>query len=136
MKRWPKDKLLASLLWGSVAGVGQYTMLFLTIIRRIHVRFVNNAPVFYVEPQGLIPLTKDTALASVWLLTVLYGLLVTFVTYSRPQPHRGGWIALGVTATALAITTALAEPLWGLIILADLAVLYPILATRHVDRSP
>jgi len=127
MTRWQRDKILTSLLWGGVAAVGQYTMLFLAIIRRIHVRFVNDAPVFYVDSRGPILLTKNTALSSVLVMTVLYCLLVTLITYFRPQPDRNVWIAIGVLAVALSAVVALAEPLWGLIVLADFAALYPVL---------
>jgi len=129
------DRLLTSLLWAGVAAVGQYTMLFLTIIQRIHVRFVNDAPVFYVDPRGPISLTKDSALSSVWVMTVAYGLLVALLVYFRPQPNRGAWIAIGVLTVALSAIAALAEPLWGLIVLADFAVLYPVLATGRGTKE-
>jgi hypothetical protein len=130
MTKGKRDQLLTSLLWGGVAAVGQYTMLFLTIIRRIHVRFENDAPVFYVDPRGPIPLTKDSALSSVWVMTVAYGLLVALLVYFRPHPSRDARIAIGVLAVALSVVAALAEPLWGLIVLADFAALYPVLATN------
>ena len=130
MTRWQKDKVLASLLWGGVAAVGQYTMVFLSIIGRIHVHFPEDTPVFYVDPRGPIPLTKDTALSSVWIMTVVYGLLVTLVAYLNPRPRRGAWIALGALVVALSAIAALAEPLWGLIILVDFAALYPWLAGK------
>lgn len=130
MTKGKRDLLLTSLLWGGVAAVGQYTMLFLTVIRRIHVRFENDAPVFFVDPRGPIPLTKDSALSSVWVMTVAYGLLVALLVYFRPHPSRGAWIAIGVLAVALSVAAALAEPLWGLIVVADFAALYPVLATK------
>ena len=130
-----RDHLLTSLLWGGVAAVGQYTMLFLTIIQRIHVRFANDAPVFYVDPRGPIRLTKDSALSSVWVMTAAYGLLVALLVYFRPHPSRGAWITIGVLAMALSAIAALAEPLWGLIILADLAALYPALVARRRTRK-
>jgi hypothetical protein len=130
MTKGKRDQLLTSLLWGCVAAVGQYTMLFLTIIQRIHVRFENDAPVFYVDPRGPIPLTKDSALSSVWVMTVAYGLLVALLVYFRPHPSRGAWIAIGVLTVALSVVAALAEPLWGLIVLAGFAALYPVLATN------
>ena len=129
------EQLLTSLLWGGVAAVGQYTMLFLTIIRRIHVRFVNDAPVFHVDPRGPIRLTKDTALTSVWILTVAYGLAVALLVYFRPRLSRGAWIAAGILAVVLSALAALTEPLWGLILLADFAALYPILAGRVGTRA-
>ena len=58
-----RENLLVSLLWAGVAAVGEFTMLFLSIIGRIHVTFANQAPVFAVDPRGPIVLTKDTALA-------------------------------------------------------------------------
>lgn len=130
MTKGKRDQLLTSLLWGGVAAVGQYTMLFLTIIRRIHVRFEHDAPIFYVDPRGPIPLTKDSALSSVWLMTAVYGLLVALLVYFRPHPSRGARIAIGVLAVGLAAVAGLAEPLWGLIVLADFAALYPVLAAK------
>jgi|GEM_PF-1658266 len=135
MARKQSDKVLTSLLWGTVAAVGQYTMLFLTVIQRLHVRFADGAPVFYVDPRGPIPLTKDTALSSVWVMTALYGLLVTCVTYFRPQPTRGAWIAIGVLAIVFSVVAALAEPLWGVIILADFAALYYLLLARPPPKG-
>lgn len=126
-----KDQLLTSVLWGAVAAVGQYTMLFLSIIRRIHVRFEHEAPVFFVDPQGPLTLTKDTALSSVWVITVTYGLLVALLVYFRPRPSRSAWVVIGMLALALSIIAALAEYLWGLIILASAIALYPILARRE-----
>jgi len=137
MPGWQKDKILTSLLWGAVAAAGEYTMLFLTIIRRIHVRFEQDAPVFYVDPRGPISLTKDTALSSVWVMTIAYGLLVTLVAYFRPQPSRRAWVAIGVLAVALSAFAALAEPLWGLILLADFAAFCPVLGIRtRSEESP
>jgi hypothetical protein len=123
-----KDRVLTSLLWGAVAAIGQYTMLFLSIIRRIHVHFEHEAPVFSVDPQGVIPLTKDTALSSVWMMTIAYGLLVTLLVYFRPQPSRSAWILMGALAVTLSVIAALAEYLWGVIILASFIALYPVLA--------
>ena len=96
MAKGKRNRALTSLLWGGVAAVGQYTMLFMTIIQRIHVRFVNDAPVFYVDPRGPIRLSKNSALSSVWVMTVAYGLLVALLVYFRPHPSRGAWIAIGV----------------------------------------
>jgi len=127
MDRGKREHWLSSLLWGGVAAVGQYTMLFLTIIRRIHVRFAGTAPVFYVDPRGPISLSKDSALVGVYVLTLLYGLLVGLLVFRPPRPGRRAWIVAGVLAVALAILAALAEPWWGLIILADALVLYPLL---------
>ncbi|MBC7261397.1 MAG: hypothetical protein H5T63_05240 [Chloroflexi bacterium] len=126
-----KDRALTSLLWGAVAAVGQYTMLFLTIIRRIHVHFEHEAPVFSVDPQGLIPLTKDMALSSVWIMAIAYGLLITFLVYFRPHLSRGAWIVGGVLALTLSVVAALADYLWGLIVLASFVALYPVLAHRR-----
>ncbi|HUT15738.1 MAG TPA: hypothetical protein VMY98_05790 [Anaerolineae bacterium] len=132
-----RDRLLTSLLWGGVGAVGQYTMLFLTIIERIHVRFVSDSPVFYVDPRGPIPLTKDTALSSVWIMTVLYGLLVTLVVYVRPRLARTSWIAVGSLVLMLSVIAALAEPWWGVIIAADFVALCPWLIRRaQVQDSP
>ena len=128
MTRRERDRVLASLLWGGVAAVGQYTMLFLSIIGRIHVHFPLDSPVFYVDPRGPIPLTKDTALSSVWIMTVLYGLVVTLVAYANPRPSKRAWIVIGVLVLTFSGVAALAEPVWGLTILADFAALYPWLA--------
>jgi hypothetical protein len=122
-----KERLWTSLLWGTVAGAGQYTGLFLTIIQRIHVRFENEAPVFYVDPRGPILLTKSMALSIVWLMTVGYGIIVTLLVYFRPSLNRNRRAVIGFMALLLAAVAALAEPLWGLIVLADFAILYPIL---------
>jgi hypothetical protein len=127
MDKVRRDTALASLLWGAVAAVGEYTMLFLTIIQRIHVRFENEAPVFFVDPRGPIILTKDVALSTVWAVTVAYGILVTTVFYLRPRPRRAARVVLALAAIVLAAVAALAEPLWGLIVLADFLVLYPLL---------
>jgi hypothetical protein len=135
MVKGKRNRALTSLLWGGVAAVGQYTMLFMTIIQRIHVRFVNDAPVFYVDPRGPIPLTKNSALSSVWVMTVAYGLLVALLVYFRPHPSRGAWIAIGVLAATFSAIAALAEPLWGLIVLADFVALYPVLVTRRCTRE-
>ena len=135
MAKGKRNRALTSLLWGGVAAVGQYTMLFMTIIQRIHVRFVNDAPVFYVDPRGPIRLSKNSALSSVWVMTVAYGLLVALLVYFRPHPSRGAWIAIGVLAVTLSAIAALAEPLWGLIVLADSVTLYPVLVTRRCTRE-
>ena len=127
MKQWNKDQALAGVLWGAVAAVGQYTMLFLSIIGRIHVTFVHEAPVFSMDPRGPIVLTKDTALTSVWILTIAYGLLVMVLVYLQPRLSRRMWIAAGAAAIVLAAVAALAEPWWGLIVLAGFAALYPVL---------
>ena len=126
-----RDKALTSLLWGAVAAVGQYTMLFLTIIRRIHVRFEDDAPAFYVDRRGPIALTKNSALSSVWVMTVTYGLLIALLAYFRPRLSRGAWFAAGAAAVVFSAIAALAEPLWGLIVLADFAALYPLLSTKE-----
>lgn len=131
-----KDQALASALWGAVAAAGQFTMLFLAIIGRIHVRFANEAPVFSVDPRGPISLTKDTALASVWAMTIAYGLLVIALAYLRPRLSRGMWFTVAIVAVVLAVIAALAEPWWGLIVLADFVVLYPVLRTRTPDEDP
>jgi hypothetical protein len=135
MAKGKRDRALTSLLWGGVAAVGQYTMLFMTIIQRIHVRFVHDAPVFYVDPRGPIPLTKNSALSGVWVMTVAYGLLVALLVYFRPHPSRRTWITIGVLAVTLSAIAALAEPLWGLIVLADFAALYPALVTKSCTRE-
>jgi hypothetical protein len=130
MSERERERLWTGLLWGAVAGSGQYTGLFLTIIQRIHVRFENEAPVFYVDPRGPIRLTKSTALSAVWVMTVAYGIIVTLLVYFRPTLNRNGRAVIGFAALLLAALVALAEPLWGLIVLADVAVLYPILSGR------
>lgn len=121
------DRLLTSLLWGAVAAAAQYTMLFLIIVQRIHVRFENDAPVFEVDPRGLIRLTKNGALSMVWVMTVLYGLIVSLVVYRRPRLSRRAWTSVGLLAVILAALAALVEPLWSVIIVANFAVLYPVL---------
>jgi hypothetical protein len=121
-----------------VAAAGQYTALFLSIIRRIHVRFAGDIvageavgpPQFFVDPRGPIALTKDSALASVYVMTVLYALLVAGAVYARPHLDRRAWISVGVLIVALAIVAALAEPLWGLVVLADGLALVPAVCTR------
>jgi hypothetical protein len=134
--KWDKDQALASVLWGAVAAAGQFSMLFLTVIGRIHVRFANEAPVFSVDPRGPIRLTKDTALASVWAMTIAYGLLVIALAYVRPRLSRRLWFTVAIVAVALAAVAALAEPWWGLIVLADFLALYPVLGVRSLDREP
>jgi len=130
MTKGQRDRAITSLLWGGVGAVGQYTMLFLTIVRRIHVRFVNDAPVFYVDPQGPLSLSKDTALSGVWVMTVLYGLLVSLVAYLRPRPGRAAWFVIGTLALTFSVIAALAELWWGLIVLADFAAVCPWLTGR------
>jgi hypothetical protein len=105
-------------------------MLFLTIIQRIHVRFENEAPVFYVDARGPIRLTKTTALSVVWALTLVYGSVVALMVFLRPRLNRRAWIATGFVAAGLCALAALAEPLWALVILADYVALYPIFAGR------
>jgi hypothetical protein len=130
MDEQKRDRVLTSLLWGSVAAMGQFTMLFLTIIRRIHVRFENEAPVFFVDPSGPIRLTKNSALAIVWIGTVLYGLLVTLLLYLKPRPTGIARVAMAALAVGLAALAALVEPLWGLIVALDWALLFVALAQR------
>lgn len=125
-----RERLLTSLLWGGVAAAGQYTMLFLTIIQRIHVQFPAGIPEFYVDPRGPIRLTKDEALTAVWALTTVYAVVVFILIYVRPHLGRQARIAFGLLAIAFSALTALADPLWGLIILADFALLYPLLKDR------
>jgi hypothetical protein len=130
MDKGKRDRVLTSVLWGAVAAMGQFTMLFLTIIRRIHVRFENEAPVFFVDPRGPITLTKNSALTTVWIGTVLFGLLVAVLLYSRPRPTRAVWIALAGVAAVLVLLAAMAEPLWGLIVALNWALLLAIAARR------
>jgi hypothetical protein len=125
-----RDRVLTSVLWGTVAAVGEFTMLFMAIIRRIHVRFENEAPIFFVDPRGPILLTKDSALSIVWTGAVLFGLLVAVLMYVRPHPTRVLWIALSGVAAALVVLATLAEPLWGLIVALDCALLFAILMGR------
>jgi hypothetical protein len=122
-----RENLLASLLWGGVAAVGEFTMLFLTIIGRIHVTFANQAPVFSVDPRGPISLTKDTALAVVWVLTVAYAAIVAVMAYLGPSRVRRLRTTLIVCFLSAALVAALAEPLWGLALTVSLVVLYPLL---------
>ena len=122
-----RENLLASLLWGGVAAVGEFTMLFLSIIGRIHVSFANQAPVFAVDPRGPIVLTKDTALATVWGLSILYAVIVAVLTYLGPRRARSFRAPLIVGFLISSVVAALAEPLWGLALLASLAALYPLL---------
>ena len=137
MTKEQRDRLLTSLLWGGVGAVGEYTMLFLAIIGRIHVRFVSDSPVFYIDPRGPIPLTKDTALSSVWIMTVLYGLLVTLVAFVRPRLARTSWVAVGSLVLMLSVIAALAEPLWGVIVVADFVALCPwLIRQAQVQDSP
>ena len=99
-------------------------MLFQSVIGRIHVRFVNEAPAFSVDPRGPIVLTKDSALTAVWLMTIAYGLLVIALLYLRSRWSRRAWLTAALLAIVLAVLAALAEPWWGLIALADFGVLY------------
>jgi len=124
------DRLLTSVLWGAVAGMFEFTMLFLTIVGRIHVRFENEAPVFFVDPLGPIALSKDSALWTVWIGAVLYALLTAVLLYVRPRPSRPMWIALAVVAVGLSVLAALAEPWWGLIVAIDCILLFAILPRR------
>jgi hypothetical protein len=128
--KWDKDQAWASVLWGAVAAAGQFTMLFMSVIGRIHVAFVQEAPVFSVDPRGPIVLTKDSALGSVWIMTITYGLLVAALVYLRPHLRRWTGVTLALVAGGLAAIAALAEPWWGLIVLADLVALYPVLRTQ------
>jgi len=134
--KWNRDQALASVLWGAVAAAGEFTMLFLTIIGRIHVAFANEAPVFSVDPRGPIVLTKDAALTGVWVLTIAYGLLVMILVYFRPRLSRRMWLTVALAAVALAVLAALAEPWWGLVILADFAALYLALTVRISPGEP
>ena len=137
MTKEQRDRLLTSVLWGGVGVVGEYTMLFLAIIGRIHVRFVSDSPVFYMDPRGPILLTKDTALSSVWITTVLYGLLVTLVVYVRPRLAGVSWVAVASLVLMLSVFAALTEPLWGVIVIADFLALCPWLICRaQVQDSP
>jgi len=143
MKGIQHDKVLTSVLWGGVAAAGQCTALFLTIIRRIHVRFAASVmtgesvgpPHFDVDPRGPITLTKDSALASVWILTAVYALLVAGVVYARPRPQRSMWLVFAVMTVALATLAALAEPLWGLVVLVDGLALCPALMGSQVRST-
>jgi hypothetical protein len=130
MDELKREHALTSVLWGAVAAVGEFTMLFLTIIGRIHVRFENEAPIFFVDPRGPITLSKNSALSVVWIGTVVYGLLVTSLLYVRPRLARAAWIAVAGVAVGVVMLAALAEPLWGLIAALDWALLFAILAGR------
>jgi len=127
-----RDRILSSLLWGTVAAAGEHTMLFLSIIRRIHVRF-EGQPLFWVDPGGPIVLTKDAALAIAWLAALCFGLAVAVVTYWKPKPRRLGWTAVTVFIGALSLMAALAEPLWGLIAAVDGLILLAMLGARLSD---
>lgn len=122
-----KENLLASLLWAGVAAVGEFTMLLLSIIRRIHVSFANQAPVFAVDPRGPIVLTKDTALAAVWALTIVYAVIVGVMTYLGRSRVRSFRVVVIASFAIASLVAALAEPLWGLALLVSLAALYPLL---------
>ncbi len=128
-----RDRLLTSLLWGAVAAVGEHTMLFLAVIRRIHVRFENEAPVFYVDPRGPIALSKDSALSIVWLASIAFGVAVFLLMYFRLRVSRTATTAIAGAILLLAAVAALAEPLWGLAVLADAAVVYLILASSALQ---
>jgi len=130
MEEQRRDRALTSLLWGAVAAMGQFTMLFLTIIRRIHVRFENEAPVFFVDPSGPLTLTKNSALAIVWIGTVLYGVLVVLLLYLKPRMTGVARIAMAAVALGLVLVAALAEPLWGLIVALDWALLFALVSQR------
>lgn len=119
-----KDRLLSSLLWGGVAAAGQFTMLFLSVIGRIHVRFENEAPVFFVDPRGPIALTKDAALTAVWAMTLTYGLLIAAAAYFRPYPSKRAWLVIAVVGVAISVVAAMAEPFWGLVVVANLVGLF------------
>jgi hypothetical protein len=135
MSKKRAEHVWASLLWGSVAAIGQHTMLFLTIIRRIHVRFPNNAPTFAVDPYGPIVLTKDAALTSVWVLSLAYGVIVALLMYFRPCLRRTARVLFAVVGVVLAGLSSLADPWWGLVVLADCAVLYGLLS-REPELTP
>ena len=130
-----RESALASILWGGVAAVGQFSMLFLSIIGRIHVHFVNQAPVFTVDPRGPVTLTKDTALTAVWVLSVAYAAAVAMLVYFRPTLSRGMRIVLVVSFCAVALLAALAEPWWGLVLLGDLVALHPLLRSLPPARN-
>jgi len=130
MEEQRRDRALTSLLWGAVTAMGQFTMLFLTIIRRIHVRFENEAPVFFVDPSGPLTLTKNSALAIVWIGTVLYGVLVVLLLYLKPRMTGVARIAMAAVALGLVLVAALAEPLWGLIVALDWALLFALVSQR------
>ncbi len=126
---------MSGLLWGAVAAIGQHTMLFLIIIRRIHVRFENEAPVFSVDPSGPIRLSKDSALSLVWIMAAVYGLAVVLLIYYRPHFSKRACFGLGVITAVLALAAAMAEPLWGLVLLADFLVVWPVLRGRCSVRT-
>ncbi len=94
-------------------------MLFLSVVGRIHVEFASGAPVFWMVPRGPVHLTKDSALTTVWVLTLLYGLLVFVLAYRRPNPDERVWAVTRVVGVIFAVALALAEPLWGLVGFAD-----------------
>ena len=119
MSRAQLERVLTAILWGGVAATGEHTMLFLSIIRRIHVRFESDAPVFFVDPGGLIPLTKDMALAAVWLTAVGYGAVFAMAVYLRPRPSRSQWVVFAFLALAVAAVAGLTDLLWGVIALAS-----------------
>jgi len=134
-----RERMCTSLLWGGVAAVGQYTAWFLSIIRRIHVRFADDvvageavgAPQFFVDARGPLVLSKDLALTIVWVVTVLYALLVAVLVYIRPCLSRRGLAVVVVLTVVFAIVAWLAEPLWGVSVLVDAVVLWPTLKSRH-----
>jgi len=129
MGEMKRDRILSSLLWAGVAAAGEHTMLFLSIIRRIHVRF-EGQPVFWVDPSGPIALTKDVALAIVWLAALCFGLAVLWLAYWRPRPRRPALVAIAVSMLALSLAAALAEPLWGLIAATDGLIVLALLGVR------
>ena len=123
------EHLWASLLWGGVAAMGQYTMLLLTIIRRIHVSFPGNTPTFSVDPRGPLVLSKDTAHTSVWVLSLAYAVAVALLVYFRPHLRGNARWLFAVLGVVLSSLAALADPWWGLVVLVDSVVVYWILAT-------
>lgn len=118
-----RERWVAALLWGGVGIIAQYTALFLTIVQRIQVEFENQAPVISVTPSGPIALTWGAALAAVWAGTFAFGMLVVAAYVAERRPSRVQWLAGAMAALALAVIAALAEPTWGLVILADALVL-------------
>ncbi len=121
-----RDQLLAAILWGAVAAMGQYTALFLSIIGRIHVSFVNQAPIFRVAPSA-VPLTKDLALQLVWALTIAFGLLAAGVVYRRPRPGKRSWVVLTLSVLLVSIAAGLIEPVWAGVVWLDYLALLPAL---------
>ncbi len=124
-----RDKLLNSVLWGAVAACGQFTMLFLSVVGRIRVSFVSNAPSFAVDPRGAVALTKDTVLQLVWVLTILFSVMVFWVTYRRPRPTRRAWVVWGTLGFVLTIAGGLVDPWWAGILLVDGLIIAGVLRT-------